>query len=575
MIPPSESGQLKAGLGAALGQILIAPTVITQALVSQFGSNLQAVVGLLNTTHTALYVKQNASLNAHANLLANISAAHATLLTNHTNNLLTHLDTHKEIAQNVSEIVVQAATALLNSTANLVSSSYQTHVTVAQLIINATLEAKLESMNATSVAHQTILRGVGTLLEQKMEAKQLFYGNISVVIQNITNATIFDLEAKINKTLTKLEYFDNKTLIACDALTEVMMSLTDVKNGSALSFVAKTTFLLDTIADIVNTTHNISTTFFANKTTNLLQSVGDVFDILANASAVRHEAFVSKFNTSVIAFTDAIVDVKEATGFYKANVTANFADKVANLMESKTALHTNVTRDLNFLKGNLTEKISIKVTNFTTLLSHKVPVATTRQAGDNLWFSMLGEFLENINGQFQNAVNMTTNAFQTSVQGMQNQIASVGQNAELTANMINAQLNATLQSFSCAQKLIPNFIQSFASSALEPLRCTREALGLALKTAMGELDEISTETRNATNAAIESFKTCRSSEDGSRCSQTLMGDMTRATGEYATNLATYIVTGLPNAFADAKCKLPENSTGSFENLQQQVQQCGK
>ena len=192
VVPLKDTQQLKAGLGAALGQILIAPTIITQALVSQFGSDLQAFIGLMNTTHNAWYVKQNASIQAHATLLNNISTAHATLLANKTEALLTHLDTHKEIAQNVSTALTQAAISWVNSTANLATAHYTAHVTLTQNIINATLQAKLASKNASYVAHETILRGVGTLLEQKMLSKQFFYGNLSMVVQNITNATIFD-----------------------------------------------------------------------------------------------------------------------------------------------------------------------------------------------------------------------------------------------------------------------------------------------------------------------------------------------------------------------------------------------
>lgn len=130
-----------------------------------------------------------------------------------------------------------------------------------------------------------------------MYRQQLFYGNISVLIQNITDASVYDLQVKVNSTQLKFVYLNNKTLTASSAIQGLMAALIDTKNSSALSFVSKTTVLLDSIADIVNATLNISTPFFANKTSVLLKSVGDVFDILANASSTSHELMVAKFNT--------------------------------------------------------------------------------------------------------------------------------------------------------------------------------------------------------------------------------------------------------------------------------------
>lgn len=574
VIPVEDNEQLKAGLGATFGQLLIAPTVLAQAWINQLGSNLQAVVGLLNTTHTALYVQQNATLNAHANLLANLTAAHAAHVQNHTNALVTHLDTHKEIAQNVSQAVVQAATALLNSTANLATTNYQTSLAVAQMIMNATLEARLARLNATSEAHQTILSGVGSLLEQKMTAHQFFYGNISNVIQNITNATVFDLQSHINTTHLVLEFLDNNTIIASEALQGVMTALTDAHNTSALSFVASTTVLLDTIADIVNTTHNISHTHFANHTGNLLTTVANVFDILANASTIQSAAFVDHFNSSVIAFSDAVVDLREAAGAFHANMSANFVDTVSNLMDNKTALHSNVTQQLSYLASNLTQALTQNVLNFTQLTNHHVQAATTRQASDNLWFGILGGFLENVNNQFQQTINATTNAFNQGVQAMQQQIAAVGQSAEAAAAQINAQLNSTMAQFQCTQVLIPEYIRVFASSAIRPISCSGDALANALKTAMGEVDAIREQSKIKIDSAVAEFNACRQSEDkGMTCSATVVQQFTAVTMELTRNLGTYALTGLPNAFVTAQCTLPENSGETFLTLQEKIQKC--
>lgn len=571
----SEEGEnLKGGLGAAFGQLIIAPSVLAQAWVNKVGSNLQAVVGLLNTTHNALYTKQNASLNAHANLLANISAAHAVLLTNNTNAFLAHLDTHKVIAQNVSDAVVQAATDLLNSTAALATSHYQTHITVAQMIINATLETKLDSMEASSVAHQTILRGVGTLLEQKMLAKQIFYANVSTIIQNITAASVLDLQAKVNKTLLHLEYFDNKTELICDAFEGIMDALVSKDNTSALSFVNKATVLLDTIADIVNTTHDIHATFFANKTGTLLTTVADVFDILANASVYRHQAFVSKFNTSMIAFTDAIVEVKESAGLFKANVTATFAEKVSTLLETKAALHANVSRDLNFLLANLTESIAVKVSNMTTKVPHGH--SKGRQATpETLWFNVLAGFFEGINQQFQATINATTNAFQLGVQSMQQQIAAVGQSAEVAANQINAQLNATMQNFACAQMLIPEFFKIFGNTAMRPITCSGDALSNALTTAMNQIEQIRNGTKVEIDGIVDKFNKCWETGDRLTCSPVATQAMVGATSSLTTRLAQYAVIGLPQAFLTAQCHIAEDADLTFAALQEKIKNCAK
>lgn len=574
LLDASSDQDTKAGLGTALNQLLIAPTVIAQTLVDNFGNNLQALVGLLNTTHNAFYVKQNSSLNAHADLLANFSAIHAEGLTNKTNAFLAHLDTNKEILQNISQAAVQAVTAWVNSTATLHTANLQSHIAVAQQIINATLQTKLAKDNATSIAHQTILRGVGTLLEQKMTQKQYFYGNLSMVIQNITNATVYDLQVKANQTTLKYEYFNNKTLIYCDAITGVMAALTDKHNRSAVAFVDKTSLLLNTVADIVNATHNISGTFFANKTDTLLTSVADVFDILANASTVKHQAFVSKFNTSVIALTSAIANVSESVGFYKANVTQSFQEKVAGLLQSKAILHANVSAALNTLVANLTESIAEKINNFTAMPSHKLKFATTRQSTDNVWFDVLTGFLDGANKQFAGAVNATTGAFQQGMGAMQAQINAIGVNAEAIAAQISSQLNTTMQHFQCVQGLIPKYIEVFASAAMRPIQCSGEVLGNSLKKTMASIEEIRLAANEIVDKAIASFKDCRATgQNNEICSANLMKSFAEVSTNSANKLQEFLTVTLPVQFQVSPCYTADTPSNTFENLQQEIKQC--
>lgn len=104
--------QTKAGLGNAFGQLIIANTNIVGNLVTQLGSDLQSVATLLNSTHTALIVKHNSTVNALANLLVDVSNATATYITNHTIALATHLGRTTTVAPTTAAPTTVAPTTV-------------------------------------------------------------------------------------------------------------------------------------------------------------------------------------------------------------------------------------------------------------------------------------------------------------------------------------------------------------------------------------------------------------------------------------------------------------------------------
>lgn len=552
--------------------------------MNKFGSNLQAFVSLLNTTHNAWYVKQNATLNSHVNFLANLTNAHALGQTNKTNAFLAHLETNKEIVSSLGQAIAQAASMFINSTVNLTTSHLQTHISVAQLVIGAALDTKLASDNATSIAHQTILLGVGKLIEQKMLDKQLFYGNISIIIGNITNAMVYDLQTKVNETTSKFEYFNNKTLIACDAMDQIMVALLDKHNSSVLAFTNKTTLFLSTISDIVNTTKFISSSHFANKTGNLLNSVADIFEILSNASTVKQQSFVQKFNTSVIAMTDAMVGISAAAGDYKATKMEDFQLKMVALLQNKSSLHANVTRDLNALFANLTEAIAIKVSNITTKISnltmthvlkpgHLAKFAMTRQSSDRVLMEVLGGFWEGTTQQISGVLNATGSAFQQGMNAMQQQVNSVGQSAEAVALQISTQLNSTVQHFVCAQNLIPEYLGVFSSAAMNPIGCSASTLETSLKNVMDQIEKVRLEAQQKMDATVEQFQQCRNSaEENHKCSEKFT-ESVAALGSETTVGLQKIISNLSQEFQLASCFTPAAHSETFDNLQHKLQTC--
>lgn len=575
-IEVSENEDNKAGLGTVVGQILTAPFVIGQALATNFGNNLQSALGLLNTTHNAIYAKLNKTVLTHSALFGNISAAHIAGLTNKTNAFLAHLETHKEIAQDISQFAVQVASTLLNSTANLVVANIQTHITVAELIINSTLQAKVQSINATIDYHQTILRGVSTLLEQKMLQKQLFYYNMTVLISNITAAKVYDLQVKVNETQLYFEYLQNKTLIVCDAITDVMDALLDAKNTSTLGFVAKTTVLLDTVADIVTTAHNITGDFIANKTATLLQSVSDVFDILANASVYKHEAYIDKFNTSIIAFTDSLAEVSASVGLFKANISESFAAKVDSLLESKAALHANISTDLTILVFNLTNNIAIKFDNLTTKLQSKVRsgLPLPADSNDRIWMDVFAGILEAMNLQLGGAVNATVGLFNQQMTFVNQQVAAAAQAAEDVRKQIMKQLDSTIQGFNCAQQMIPEYLSLLSNTASTPLTCSADSLTTSLTRVVATVQTLRDNIENDINKATTDFEECvQITNERPTCVRLLFAKLQVISNSLPEQLQKYVLGPLATEFQLSTCFMANGSDAAFNSISESLENC--
>lgn len=546
--------QNKAVLSPLLTQLIIAPTLIAQNLVSQLGSNIQDVVGLINTTHHTLLIKPNTTLNSYTNALANVAAAHAVLLTNQTNAFLVHLDTNKEISKNVSQAIVQAASSWINSTASLAVVNWQIHISLGQAIIKSFLQVRLQSINSTARAHQTIVRGFGTLLEQKMLHQQLFYGNISVLIQNITEATIYDLQRKVNETHSPFEYLKNKTLMAGNAISGVMAALIDTKNSSALSFVSRTTILLDTIADIVNATHNISSTVFANKTEHLLQSIGNVFDVLANGSHSKHDngKMLTKFNTSVHHLTDAMLRISESVAEHKNIVADRFSSNIESVLLHMEIAHDNVTQDLQSLFVQLSSALTAKVDELATIPNHLL--------------RHLAEDLAETRIRFDETIKAVGVALQRSVEKLRQHVKVAERGTEETAIGIYYLLNEDFELFKCAQELLPAFEYVVANRAMKPIYCSADTLSLSLSAVFDHLDQFFEENYRKNECH-------KSVEKRADCLPALIAGHESFNVAFGVYLKDFVTTLLPDAFNTESCYAPQTIESSFEVIQQKLMEC--
>lgn len=257
-----------------------------------------------------------------------------------------------------------------------------------------------------------------------------------------------------------------------------------------------------------------------------------------------------------------------------ANVTATFADQVSTLMETKATLHANVSAALDTLKAGLTESLLTRVNNFTT--QHKLDVPDTRQAGNNGWL-IFNAMLEGIQTSFQGTINATTTAFQQGVQAMQDQVGAVGEFAQEVGANLNSQLNSTLQQFNCAQSLIPQYINIFASSAVRPITCSGDSLSKALTTAWERMDTIQKETDEKVKTAITKYRTCQTAEasDKTKCLPDMLTEMPLITIDSTRALTAFLIKELPDAFRNEQCYEPEAGSATFQTLQEKIQGCAQ
>lgn len=476
------------------------------------------------------------------------------------------MDTHKEIAQNVSLAFVQAASSLVNSTATLAVTNWQNHISLGQSIINSFLFLHLQNINSTAQAHQTILRGFSSLLEQKMKNQQLFYGNVSLLIQNITDASVHDLQVKMNETQFKFERLNNKSMAVSGAISGIMHALLDTKNSSALSFVSKTTVLLDAIADIVNMTNGIHTPLFHNKTGTLLQSVGGVFDILANASHTKHDVIVGQFNSSVSALTDAIVGISESVEQHKSNVSMSFANHVGDLLQHLEMAHDNVTEDLQSLFNHLASAFTGKIKNFTTTSHH---------------LKMLRDQEDGLLSDFEDTLDAVGMALQRGVLKLGQHVKVVEWQTEETAVEIYNLMEEDYELFKCAERLTPEFQGVFARRAIKPIYCSADTLKQSLNAVFGDMEALlAARLRGEVDAAKE-LVACqqrgRRSRRGRRqtyCSDSLIATrMESIVGRFKNQLQDYLEESLPGEFQTTECYIHGTSELSFEGVHEMAQRC--
>lgn len=473
-----------------------------------------AVNSLINTTHNALFSLKNRTIFAGSNLVGAIATAHVENLTNKTNAFLVHLDTKKEVVANLSAAFITSVQDLVNSTVSLAATHITTHISLTQAIVNATLQAKVEYIEAKANATQQILVGFSTLLEQKLIQKQLFLGNISILIQNITDAKVQYIESKINTTSLFFEAHNNKTIIICDAIESILGALVNHTNASAVAFVAHTTLLLDTVSDIVVSHKNFSGIFFANKTETLLTSLGDIFSVLANSSTAIHESFVDKFNASITAFTDSLVDISDSLSYFKANVTQSFSEKVDGLLTNKATLHSNISDALTVIHYNISNAISIKIYNFTQNLQAKLTAKTLRSASaeEKALLDTLNSLIDNVSSGVSNFFDKTHDALNRTLTGLNDKFENVVEAIESLKHNFTIKMDSSMTQFTCARDLIPDFVDFIEDIPEHHAKCSMNTITEKLNELTATVMEITNRIEAEYNEGFGKYEQCL--EDG-------------------------------------------------------------
>lgn len=401
-----------------------------------------------------------------------------------------------------------------------------------------------------------------------MKNQQLFYGNVSLLIQNITDASVHDLQVKMNETQFKFEYLNNKTMAVSDAISGIMHALLDTKNSSALSFVSKTTVLLDTIADIVNMTNGIHSAVFHNKTGTLLQSVGGVFDILANASHTKHDVIVGQFNSSVTALTDAIVSIGESVEQHKSNVSLSFGIHVGELLEHLEMAHDNVTEDLQSLFNKLASAFTGKIKNFTAT-SHHLKMLRDQEEEDGLL------------SDFEDTLDAVGLALQRGILRMGQHVKVAEWQTEETAVEIYNLMEEDYELFKCAERLTPEFQGVFARRAIKPIYCSADTLKHSLNTVFGDMEALLATRLRREVEAVKELVACQKSGRRRRrrretddCSDSLIATrMESIVGRFRNQLQDYLEESLPREFQTTECYIHGTSELSFEGVHEMAQRC--